>query len=184
MVSPFRIRHSAYVVQQGSLIAYPTESVYGLGCDPLNPYAVIDLLQLKSRPIEKGLIIIGSALKQLETFIDPLNSDQRNKIINTNKVTTWLAPAHNAPYWLTGKHQTLAIRLTTHPVAKQLCDILGHPLVSTSANPAGKTPATTALKTRLYFDEMIEHIIHGNTGPLNKPTEIRDLVTDTIVRAG
>ena len=182
MVSPFNIRRAASLVWQGGLIAYPTEAVYGIGCDPYQQSAVFRLLKLKSRPVEKGLILVCSNLQQLNDFIEPLTEQQQQQI-KLKQNTTWLVPASNAPFWLRGQHQTLAIRLSAHPVVKQLCDALDQPLVSTSANPAGKNPAKNNRQTHQYFHSELDIILGSETGTLGKPTEIRDLLTQQVIRA-
>ena len=181
MVSPFNIRKAAHTILQGGIIAYPTEAVYGVGCDPYQSASVFRLLKLKNRPIEKGLILVGSKLEQFDDFIEPLSNKQKSTIKN-NPTTTWLVPATNAPDWLSGKFNTLAIRLSTHPIIVALCDEIGQALVSTSANPAGKTPAQNNLQARQYFPQL-DIIINSETGTLNRPTEIRNLIDQSIIRS-
>ncbi len=182
MVSPFNIRNAALVIKQGGLIAYPTEAVYGLGCDPYQQAAVYQLLALKSRPVEKGLILVVSDLKQLDDFIEPLTNEQIKRIEDSSN-TSWLVPACNAPGWLRGSHNTLAIRVSSHPLVKALCKALDQPLVSTSANPGGKQPAKNSLQCHHYFHQELDIIINSNTGSLEQPTEIRDLITQHVIRA-
>lgn len=182
MVSQFNVRKAALAIKQGGIIAYPTEAVYGLGCDPYQQAATLKLLDLKNRPIEKGLILVGSQLSQFYDFIEPL-SEQQQKTIQENRHTTWIVPACQAPLWLSGKHDTLAIRLSAHPVVVQLCDCLGQALVSTSANRSNKEPARNSLKAHQYFHDEIDIIINANTGSLGQPTEIRDLLTHKVIRA-
>lgn len=182
MVSSFNIRQAAQCVKQGGIIAYPTEAVYGLGCDPYQPEAVYRLLDLKNRPVEKGLILVGSDISQFNNLIEPLSTEQK-QLISNNSLTSWIVPAANAPYWLRGNHRSLAIRLSSHPLVKQLCQTLGQPLVSTSANPAGKSPARNSLQTRHYFHRQLDIILHSATGHLTQPTEIRDLLSNNIIRA-
>lgn len=182
MVSLFNIRKAALVVKQGGIIAYPTEAVYGLGCDPYQQDAVYRLLALKDRPIEKGLILVASNLQQLEDFIEPLSEEQTTVILGS-KNTSWVVPANNAPKWLRGKHTSLAIRLSSHPMVKALCQTLKQPLVSTSANPSGKRPAKNSLLCHRYFQHELDIIINSDTGSLKQPTEIRDLLSQKIIRS-
>lgn len=182
MLSPFNIRQAALAVKQGGIIAYPTEAVYGLGCDPYQEAAVHQLLVLKKRPIEKGLILVARHLNQLDDFIEPLSNEQKERIQN-NRHTTWLVPASHAPTWLRGKHNTLAVRLSAHPVVQQLCSALDQPIVSTSANPAGRNPAQNSLQCHHYFHQELDIIVNADTGSLEQPTEIRDLLTQRVIRA-
>jgi len=181
VVSPFNIRKAAHSILQGGIIAYPTEAVYGVGCDPYQSASVFRLLELKNRPVEKGLILVGSSLDQFDDFIEPLTSKQKT-LIKDNPTTTWLVPAKHAPDWLKGKHNTLAIRLSAHPLIVALCNETGQALVSTSANPAGKNPAKNNLQARQYFRQL-DIILNSETGTLNRPTEIRNLIDQSIIRS-
>lgn len=181
MVSSFNIRKAAHLILQGGIIAYPTEAVYGIGCDPYQPDSVLHLLELKNRPIEKGLILVGSSLQQFDDFIEPLTKEQQS-LIKDNPTTTWLVPAKHAPVWLRGEHNTLAIRLSTHPLIVALCNETGQALISTSANPAGKKPAKNNLQVRQYFQQL-DIILNSETGTLNRPTEIRNLIDQSIIRS-
>ena len=185
MSSTFNIQRAAAICRQGGVIAYPTESVYGLGCDPLDPLAVARLLDLKQRPVDKGLILLASDLDQLLPFIE-LTAEQKNKLTRgTDKPTTWLVTASEfTPQWITGKHEKVAVRITRHRTARQLCESLGFPIVSTSANRGGQPPARSAVKVKTYFNNELDFILAGATGLLGKPTEIRDLDTDKILRCG
>ncbi|MDH5516513.1 MAG: Sua5/YciO/YrdC/YwlC family protein [Gammaproteobacteria bacterium] len=182
MVSPFIIRKTALAIKQGELVAYPTEAVFGLGCDPYQHAAVQRLLTLKQRPVEKGLILVASDLQQLDDFIEPL-TEQQIQTISRHANTSWVVPAKNAPIWLRGKHDTLAIRLSAHPLVRTLCDYLQQPVVSTSANPAGRNPARNSLHCHQYFQHELAIIINSETGSLAQPTEIRNLLTQQIIRA-
>ena len=183
----WQLRQAVRVIRQGGIIAYPTEGVYGLGCDPFNPDAVLRLLALKCRPVEKGLILIASDISQLDPFMAQMSAKQKRELeASWPGPVTWLVPArHETPGWLTGSHETIAVRVTNHPIAAALCQEIGHALVSTSANPASRPPATTPLQVRRYFSDrqgQINRIIVGPLGNLDKPTTIRDLKTGKIIR--
>lgn len=133
--SPFKIRMASHAIHQGQLIAYPTEAVYGLGCDPLNKRAVLDLLALKQRPIEKGLIIVASNFTQLLPFIVPDRQMLSCMMATWPGPVTWVVPARPwVPMYLRGQHYTLAVRVSAHPIIQQLCRCYGRAIVSTSAN--------------------------------------------------
>ena len=184
MTSAFILKQAASVCHQGGVFAYPTESVYGLGCDPLDHQAVQYLLTLKNRPVEKGLILIAAQLQQLMPFVD-ISQQQLDLIVQTSQATTWLVKKSAlTPSWISGQHDKLAIRLSRHPIARDLCNSIGHAIVSTSANPAGKPPAKTQLMVRHYFGDDIDFIVPGDVGSLGKPTEIRDMDSGDIIRAG
>ena len=179
-----RLRAAARAVRAGGIIAYPTEAVFGLGCDPRDERAVLRLLALKRRPARKGLILIAADFAQIEPFLEPLSPADQSRLAATwPGPHTWLIPARPAtPRWLRGRHDTLAVRVTAHPLAAALCRICGHPLVSTSANLSGRPPARTALAVRRQLGRHLDHILPGPTGGAAKPTEIRELRSGKRVR--
>jgi len=180
----WQLARTARVIHGGGIIAYPTEAVFGLGCDPLNPEAVHNLLAIKQRPVDKGLILIAADISQLTPFITPLTAEAKAQLAKTwPGPHTWLLPAHaNTPRWIRGQHNTIAVRVTAHPIAAALCRTAGHALISTSANPAGKAPAISALRVRHYFPTVLDNILHGALGTETGPTPIRDLMTQKLVR--
>ncbi|MGM0593160.1 MAG: L-threonylcarbamoyladenylate synthase [Pseudomonadota bacterium] len=185
-MSAFHLRTARRTLEGGGIIAYPTEAVYGLGCDPLDPQAVMRLLGLKQRPWQKGMILIASRQSQLTPFLQPIGATLQQKLDATwPGPVTWLLPARpEVPYWLRGAHQTLAVRVTAHPLAAALCDAFGGPIVSTSANLAGHEPARSPLTVQRELGEQVDYILHGELGDSDKPTEIRDAATGHIIRAG
>jgi L-threonylcarbamoyladenylate synthase len=178
------LRVVARTIQAGGIVAYPTEAVYGLGCDPCNEPAVQRLLALKHRPMHKGLILIAADFAQLTPFLQPLSpADQTRLAATWPGPYTWLIPTRtDTPRWLRGQHDTLAVRVTAHPLAAALCRACGHALVSTSANFSGRPPARTALAVRRQLGRMIDTLLAGPTGGAVKPTEIRDLRSSQLVR--
>lgn len=185
VLTGFRLRRAAHALQRGAVIAYPTEAVYGLGCDPWNPDAVKRLLAIKQRPVAKGLILIASRFEQLAPFVQRVPTEVRRRLDATwPGPVTWLLPADPAtPRWLRGQHLTLAVRVTAHPLAAALCDAFGGAVVSTSANPSGRPPARSALQARLRCPG-VDLVLHGATGGLTRPTTIRDATNGKTVRAG
>jgi L-threonylcarbamoyladenylate synthase len=172
-----------HFLHSGGIIAYPTESIFGLGCDPSNRTAVQRLLRIKRRPQRKGLILIASHASQLQPYIAPLDSTQLAQINKHRpKPHSWLVPrAKNCPKWVTGKHQTIAIRLTSHALSASLCRMSGMALVSTSANRSGGAPAKTARECYKLFGARVK-IIQGLVGGSRKPSTIQDLATGKIIR--
>ncbi len=176
------IRRAAISLSQGGLIAYPTEGVWGLGCDPANEEAVGRLLQLKSRPVEKGLILVAASLNQLSPYVASL-PDKKSLLVEHERPVTWVV--NHGGYcsdWLTGGRDTLAIRLSSHPVICALCLEFGGSLVSTSANPAGVAPALTAEEVKNYFSDLIDVMVEGELGGENGASEIRDFPSGKILR--
>ncbi|MES9905415.1 MAG: L-threonylcarbamoyladenylate synthase [Sedimenticola sp.] len=176
MISPWKLREAARYFHQGGIIAYPTEAVYGLGCDPLDGYAVERLLALKQRDVSKGVILIAADFAQLRPFITPLDDVLMAPVhASWPGPHTWLLPtAEHLPYWLCGDHETVAVRVTDHPVARALCRACNSPLVSTSANIAGRPPAVGAFSVRRVFGEEIDCVVNAPLGAEAQPSTIRD----------
>jgi len=181
----WKIREAVRHLGQGGIIAYPTETIYGLGCDPFNAAAVLQLLELKQRNIQQGLVLVVSDFSQIEPMLLPLTSATRSRVRKPlPEPTTWILPClPEVPVWMRGRHAGLAVRVTSHPVAAALCDLWGGPLVSTSANLHGKRPATSPLSIRKAFDGKLDYILHGSRGS-GQASVIRDGLTGKIVRGG
>ena len=183
MAASQTIRHAARVLNSGGIVAYPTEGVFGLGCLPDDFEAVSEILAIKERNQSKGLILIISDVEQIEAWIDLPTTDLDLKSPGENP-TTWIIPASNdVPVWICGDHDSIAVRLTTHPIAQALCDETDSPLVSTSANITGHAPARNSLVLRRQFDTLVDYIVPGECGPATGPSEIRDYLTGEIVRS-
>jgi len=180
----WQIQLGARTVSRGGVIAYPTEAVYGIGCSPYCLPAVKRILLLKGRKANKGFILIGSDISQFEPLVDLGALETRPAILASwPGPVTWVFPARpGVPEWLTGRHASLAIRVSSYPLVRQLCDKAGI-LVSTSANPSGCAPARTTARVRAYFGTRLDYIQPGSVGKLTGPTEIRDAVTGNILRA-
>lgn len=183
MGSPFHLRLAARCLRRGGIIAYPTEAVYGLGCTPLDRQAVARLLTIKRRDLSKGLILIAASLDQLTPFIAFLPEQQMQPVLKSwPGPNTWLLPAaNNTPRWLTGGRNTIAVRVTKHPLAAGLCHAFEGAIVSTSANLSGYSPAKNALEVRLRCPGT-DAILHGSTGSSSQPTTIRDALTGEVIR--
>ena len=168
-------------LQQGGVIAYPTEAVFGLGCDPLNEAAVMHLLDLKQRSVDKGLILIAADFSQVSPFLQPISPQQQAFTLPSD--TTWIFPAKDdAPKWLTGRFNSLAIRISQHEPVRQLCQQFASALVSTSANLSGEPPAKTTVEVVAQFDQRLAGIFDAPVGNLAKPTQIRDSLTGEVIR--
>lgn len=177
------IRQAVKAIRHGEVIAYPTEAVFGLGCDPWDEEAVLRILDIKQRPWHKGLILIASDFNQLNDFIAPLPAELLQQVESTwPGPVTWLLPAkEDTPDYLIGQHDTIAVRVTAHPIARALCEAAGHALVSTSANLAGMPPARTVRQVRWQLPE-VKTIVTGNCGNAAQPSQIRDAQTGAIIR--
>ena len=183
-MSFWTLRQAAETVLGGGVIAYPTEAVFGLGCNPYDAQAVIRLLEIKQRDMAQGLILIGHRLSDFDDFISPLQQSVRDKVMSSwPGPYTWLLPAsEQCPYWLTGQHTKLAVRVTAHPQCRALCKKLGMPLVSTSANRHGQHPARSTLQVRRRLGASVDYILPGHTSGEHQPSQIRDAITDQRIR--
>lgn len=179
-----KIKRAVKILQAGGIIAYPTEAVYGLGCDPFNEQAVHKILNLKHRSIDKGLIIIASSWQQVKHLVKPIDKKLLKKALATwPGPITWIFPAQTTvPVWIRGKYDSIAIRVSKHPIVQALCKEYDGAIVSTSANIEGKPPAKTSQEVLQQFPQGIDLIIDASVGKLDKPTEIRDVLTDKILR--
>jgi len=179
----WRLRQAIKTLNMGGTIAYPTEAVYGVGCDPWDEAAVQDLLAIKQRPWSKGLILIASDFNQLQDFIEPVSADLLQQLQQTwPGAVTWLLPARaDVPIYLTGMHDTIAVRVTAHPLTRQLCEAFGGAIVSTSANITGLKSAKNVHQVRWQLPD-IDYVLAGALGSAEKPSQIRDGLTGEILR--
>jgi L-threonylcarbamoyladenylate synthase len=188
MLITSEVTQIAAIIAQGGIVAYPTEAVFGLGCDPNNQAAVQRLLTLKQRPIEKGLIIIAANLAQLTDYILPLDAKLDAQLAKTwPGAVTWLLPASRAtPCWITGQHSSIAVRVSAHDACQQLCQVYGKAIVSTSANPSECMPARSISAVQAYFNkgtnDRVDAIFDAPLGEYSQPTEIRDALTQQLIR--
>ena len=175
-------------IKSGRVIAYPTESVYGLGCDPNNLAAVSQILKIKQRSYKKGLILVASDVQQIIPYLDNPSPQILKRIsAASNQVVTWLIPANKKlSTLLTGEHgkvKKIAIRISKHPIIYSLCQQLGHPIVSTSANISGKSMTWSARGVKYHFKNKIQYILNAQSGTQTKPSEIRDILTNQQIRS-
>jgi L-threonylcarbamoyladenylate synthase len=185
-VSWWHLKTAARILAGGGVVAYPTEGVFGLGCDPQNAAAVLRVLIIKDRPVEKGLILVAGDRAQLLGYVCPDPEIEQRLAATWPGPVTWLIPAGPlARPWLSGGSMLLAVRVSAHPVAAGLCRAFGAPIVSTSANLSGRPPARSALSVRKSLaGRGIDYLVPGDTGSQRGPTEIRDGRTGAVLRSG
>ena len=183
-MSRWHLRTARGILRSGGVIAYPTEAVFGLGCDPLDGRAVARLLELKRRPVAKGLVLIAADFEQLVPLVEEPTPEMMTRLLATwPGFTTWIVPARpDVPSWLTGRHAGLAVRVTAHPLAAALCRHYGGALVSTSANPSGYRPARDVLTVRRYFGNALDYILPGAVGGAARPSRIKDARSGELLR--
>ena len=174
-------------LRAGGIVAYPTEAVFGLGCDPRNRAAFERLFALKQRPPTQGVLLIGADFGQVRPYIDldatPAAAIERAQA-SWPGPHTWIFPrAAGVPEWIAGGHAGIALRVTAHAPAAALCRAFGGALVSTSANRHGEPPARSTAAVRRAFGPALDAILNGSTGGLERPTPIRDAISGESVRS-
>lgn len=184
------VTEAAQYLTQGEVLAYPTEAVWGLGCDPANEQAFIKILEMKQRPMEKGVILLAGQMSQVEHLLHSLPDHIRQQVIESwthqspnQRATTWLLPADESiPSWIQGQHPLVAVRVTNHPLCTALCNAFNGFIVSTSANPTGLMPARSLQEANQYFGADLSYL-NGDLGHSEQPSKIINAVTQQIIRA-
>ncbi len=177
------VHRAVLALRQGGLIAYPTEAVWGLGCDPANPEALTRLLQLKRRPWHKGLILIASHWTQLQAWVASPQPPASAAQDWPGHVTYLLPAAAHVPALLRGRHRTLAVRVSAHPGVRQLCDAFGGALVSTSANRHGHPTGRNLTQLRHQLGPEVDYYLNGKLGNAGRASRIIDPVSGRTLRA-
>lgn len=175
------IDRAAEVLLGGGVVAYPTEGVFGLGCMPDDEDALIRILDIKQRGVDKGLILIAATAEQLNDWIiDATLPDP-----DPSQPITWIVtPRPHVSGFVTGDNPGLAVRLTMNPVAAALCNAVDSPIVSTSANLSGRPTARNQYVLRRQFGTLVDYVCPGNCGPASGPSEIRELRSGKVLRPG
>jgi len=185
-MSAFKIQQAVRCLKGGGLVAYPTESVYGVGCDPFNADAVYRLLALKHRDEAKGLILVAANRYQVETLLQDLSDQQLNLLEQSSlaePLTCLLADENDhIPPWIKGRHSRVAIRISRHPMVQELCLLFGGAIVSSSANITGFPSAKSPLQVRQQLQGGLDYLLVGQLGGAHKPSRIQDLCNNTIIR--
>jgi L-threonylcarbamoyladenylate synthase len=174
----FHLRIAADVLRAGGIVTHATEAVWGLACDPFDMEAVGRLLQMKGRPVSKGLIVIGADESDFGPEMAALSELEAARVRRSwPGPETWLVPNRRFPTWITGGRSRVAVRVCGHAQARALVAAFGGALVSTSANPANRDPARSELAARRYFARQVDYVLHGMVGNQPAPSRIRDATT-------
>lgn len=186
MTSGFQIDRAARCVLSGGVIAYPTDTVFGLGCLPEALDACERIIELKQRDARKGLLLIAATLEHVNEHALLPEGAMRERVLESwPGPVTWLLEARaHVPRAVTGGGGRLGVRVTGHDVARRLCERVGSALVSTSANPAGRPPLTSRLAIRRAFGDAVDYILPGEPGDPRRASTIRDARDGSVVRAG
>jgi len=183
-LSDSNITEAVDYLKKGRIIAYPTEAVYGLGCDPFNPTAVAHLRSIKNRSISKGFILIASEWQQISSWIKPINPEILDRMLQSwPGPITWVLPiVESFPRWLRGDDLSVAVRVTAHPIAHALCEAYQSPIVSTSANRESEIPIRDFQELKQEFEKEVDFFVPGALGGADRPSEIREALTGKILR--
>lgn len=177
------VKRAADALLAGGVITCPTEGVYGLSCMPDDDEAVVSLLALKRRDPAKGLILIAATAGQFDGWID-----LRGRALpepDPARPVTWIVPASpRVSPLVRGLHDTIAVRITTNPAARDICLAVASPIVSTSANVAGQPVARNIHVLRRRFSGRVDYIVPASCGPASGPSEIRMFDTGKVLRPG
>lgn len=181
------IKQAAEVFFQGGILAYPTEAVFGLGCDPDNKVAIKQLLALKQRPVNKGLILLASNYSQLLPYINDsaITEEQRFCVLSRwpGAITQILPADKQISPLLCGDFDSIAVRITNHPDVVALCERINKPIISTSANLSGQAPAITWQQIVEKLNDKVDFIIKSKTSGLLKPSTIINGLTGEVFRS-
>ena len=171
------------LLADGKIIIYPTESIFGIGCDPWNEKSVKKIYKIKGRPLNKPMIIIGTDLIQMKRLIDidSITSTVKNTWPGH---TTWLIPSKvDCPEWLKDNASgRVAVRISNHQVVKRICEEFSMPLISTSANKSNYKPSKDRKDVESIFTSEIDYIVEGDLGGNEDPSIIKDMLTGVIIR--
>ena len=178
-----QVEAAAELLHAGGVLAYPTEAVFGLGCDPDNRAAFEKIFALKRRLPEQGVLLIAASFAQISGWIYAPPDAIARATATWPGAHTWIFPrSPRVPEWIAGGHSGIALRVTAHATAVALCRAFGGPIVSTSANVHGQPPARSAAECEAVFGSALDGILQGETGGLPRPTPIADAVTGAIIR--
>jgi L-threonylcarbamoyladenylate synthase len=183
MSGELQYRHAAKILEAGGVIAYPTEGVYGLGCLPDDPEAVARLLDIKGRKVTAGFILIAPHEALLGEWIAPTATEYERLQSRWEYPVTWIVTAARAtPEYLTGGRNTVAVRISDHPVVAGLCYAVGSALISTSANRSGRPAARHLLGVRKQLGRALDLVVPGALGRHEGPSEIRMAQDNRVIR--
>jgi L-threonylcarbamoyladenylate synthase len=182
------VRRGAQVIRAGGLVAFPTETVYGLGADALSDSAVARIFEAKERPRGNPLIVHlagAAALESVAARVPPRAREAAARFW-PGPLTLVLPRAGVVPLITTGGLETVAARVPSHPVARALIEASGRPIAAPSANRSGRPSPTRAEHVREDLDGRIELILDGGPTPVGVESTVLDMTTEppTLLRPG
>jgi L-threonylcarbamoyladenylate synthase len=182
------LQEAGDILRRGGLVAFPTETFYGLGANAMDRTAVARAFQVKGRPESKPLLVLVDSIKMAESLALEV-SDLARRLMAMywpGALTLVFKATPSLPAELTAGTGTVGIRLPGHPLALALVHATGFPVTAPSANPSGAEPPTTAETVRRYFDGQIDLILDGGPTPGGRPSTVLDVSVSPprLLRAG
>lgn len=181
------IKKGVKILRNGGVIAFPTDTVYGLGADAFNPPAVERIYELKKRPRHQQFPVLIADAKQLTALAEPIPEIAwfLARRFWPGGLTLVLSRKDSIPAHLTST-SSIAVRIPNHPVCEALIQNLGNPLIGTSANVSGQPAALTAEEVEQQFGGKIDLIINGGQCPGGKESTIVDITLEppVVLRQG
>ena len=175
----------ARLISLGAVVAYPTEACFGIGCDPTNSIAIDRVIRIKKRPHQKGLIVIADRIESLLPYLSVSHESVLDEPLSTwPGPYTWIFPA--SPWALNFKcvaDGKIAVRITAHRTAAQICKLFGGAIVSTSANFHGQAPIRSYGLVARCLGRQLDFVVRGSLGNQHRPTQIRDAASGKLIRA-
>ncbi len=175
-----QLQEAAKIIREGGLVAFPTETVYGLGANALNPEAVKSIFVAKNRPVDNPVIVHIADRADMDVYAKDIPQLARvlARQFWPGPLTLVLQKADNIPQEVTAGAQTVTLRLPSHPIAQELIRLAGVPIAAPSANTSGRPSPTTAQHVLNDLDGKVDMIIDG--GPTNVGVE--STVLDVVVQ--
>jgi len=181
----WKLEQQARAIARGAVFAYPTDTIWGLGCHPMIESAVDRLQQIKQRSYHKGLILLSAKTEYLSAYLSTETLAQLNQRISSANPhpTTWICPpSRRCPGYLLGRFNSIAVRISNHDPGYRLSHYLKSPLISTSANISGHPHARNSLQIHRHFQSRLDFIIDGFNSGSQQPSQIRELLDGKIIR--
>jgi len=174
-----RVKRAAEILGNGGIVVYPTETVYGIGCDPLNHEAYSRILRLKGRDESKPMLLLACSVAQVEEFAGGL-PDAVSRLADVfwpGPLTVVFRPGKRLPDHLYGPGGGVAFRVSPHPLASLLAREFGSPVTSTSANRTGETPLTGYDDALREFGDRVDVVLGGGGEMKGEPSTVVDLTS-------
>ena len=182
MATNFQYRLAAHIIHRGGVIACPTDTIYGLACNPFDIDAVDRVMEIKHRAANKSFILLASSIEQAEELIT-VSDEERARILDVTRPTSWVAAARDdTPRWLLDDNDNITIRVSSHANVTRLCDTIGHAVISTSANISGRRPATNVMQLHQSFHGKVDHILANDCKTDGRPSKVIRLCDNHVFR--